>query len=299
MGKVFKYTLIDLARNRFVLGYALLMLALAQGLFMLEDDAMKALLSLVQVVLALVPLVTLVFTVVYLYDIQEFTQLLAVQPIGRRAIISGQLLALASALLVAQGLGLGLPLLVHAPFRSAVVLSLAGSALVLVFAALGALIALRQRDKARGVGIALVLWLLFVLVYDALLLWLMFMTSEYPVEPFVVPLAALDPIDLARILVMLEIDLAAMMGYSGAVYKSFFGSATGMAMAALILVLWILLPAWGALRAFRKRTCDHVVHDRAHATLGGFLQRCSPCPVVRHTAGGLAKEGSGSGLCFR
>ncbi|HOY29433.1 MAG TPA: ABC transporter permease, partial [Flavobacteriales bacterium] len=222
MGKVFKYTLIDLARNRFVLGYALLMLALAQGLFMLEDDAMKALLSLVQVVLALVPLVTLVFTVVYLYDIQEFTQLLAVQPIGRRAIISGQLLALASALLVAQGLGLGLPLLVHAPFRSAVVLSLAGSALVLVFAALGALIALRQRDKARGVGIALVLWLLFVLVYDALLLWLMFMTSEYPVEPFVVPLAALDPIDLARILVMLEIDLAAMMGYSGAVYKSFF-----------------------------------------------------------------------------
>ncbi len=31
MLKVFKYTLIDLARNRFVLGYALLMLFVAEG----------------------------------------------------------------------------------------------------------------------------------------------------------------------------------------------------------------------------------------------------------------------------
>lgn len=253
MGKVFKYTLIDLARNRFVLGYALLMLALAQGLFVLEDDPMKAMLSLVQVVLALVPLIALIFTVVYLYDIQEFTQLLAVQPIARRSILGGQLLAMATALLVAQAFGLGLPLLVHAPGRSALMLSLSGSALVLVFAALGALIALRQREKARGVGVALVLWLGFVLVYDAVLMWLMFTTSDYPVEPFVVPLAALNPIDLARILVMLEIDLAAMMGYSGAVYKSFFGSAAGMGMAAAILLLWVLLPTWGAFRVFRRK----------------------------------------------
>ncbi len=253
MGKVFKYTLIDLARNRFVLGYALLMLALSQGLFLLEDDPMKAMLSLVQVVLALVPLIALIFTVVYLYDIQEFTQLLAVQPIGRKAILAGQLMALATALLLAQGFGLGLPLLVHAPGPSALMLSLSGSALVLVFAALGALIALRQREKARGVGMALVLWLGFVLVYDAVLMWLMFTTSDYPVEPFVVPLAALNPIDLARILVMLEIDLAAMMGYSGAVYKSFFGSAAGMTMAGAILVLWVLLPTWGAFRVFRRK----------------------------------------------
>lgn len=253
MVKVFKYTLIDLARNRFVLGYALLMLALSQGLFLLEDDPMKAMLSLVQVVLALVPLIALIFTVVYLYDIQEFTQLLAVQPIARRSILGGQLLAIATALLVAQGFGLGLPLLVHAPGASGLILSLSGSALVLVFVALGALIALRQREKARGVGMALVLWLGFVLVYDAVLMWLMFTTSDYPVEPFVVPLAALNPIDLARILVMLEIDLAAMMGYSGAVYKSFFGGAAGMGMAGIVLLLWCLLPTWRAFRSFRNK----------------------------------------------
>lgn len=253
MLKVFKYTLLDLARNRFVLGYAVLMLLIAQGLFMLESDPMKALLSLVQVVLALVPLITLVFTVVYLYDIQEFTQLLAVQPIARRAILAGQLLALAVALLVTQAVGLGLPLLVHVPTMASLVLSIAGSALVLVFVALGALIALRQREKARGVGLSLAVWLLLVLVYDALLMGLMFALSDYPIEPFVVPIAGANPIDLARIMVMLEVDLAAMMGYSGAIYKNFFGSGPGMAVAALILLLWMAVPAWRGFVVFGKK----------------------------------------------
>jgi Cu-processing system permease protein len=253
MGKVFKYTLIDLARNRFVLGYAVLMLVLAQGLFILEGDPTKALLSLVQVVLALVPLVAMVFTVAYMYDTQEFTQLLAVQPIGRTAILSGQVLALSTALLVAQLFGLGLPLLVNAPDLPALILSMAGSALILVFTALGVLIALKQREKARGVGVALAMWLLFILVFDALLMWLMFTLGDYPIEPFVVPLAGLNPVDLARILVMLEIDLAAMMGYSGAIYKNFFGSAGGMVVAALILALWVLLPLLLSFRVFRRK----------------------------------------------
>ncbi|MCW5899015.1 MAG: ABC transporter permease [Flavobacteriales bacterium] len=253
MLKVFKYTLIDLARNRFVMGYALLMLLVGQGLFLLEDDPMKALLSLVQVVMALVPLIALIFTVVYMYDIQEFTQLLAVQPIARGSILGGQLLALAVALLCAQAFGLGLPLLVHAPVMASFILSVAGSGLVLVFAVLGALIALRQREKARGVGIALVVWLLFVLVYDALLMWGMFAFSDHPIEPFIVPLAGLNPIDLARIMVMLEIDLAAMMGYSGAIYRNFFGSTMGMFVAGLILLLWVGLPAWASFRVFRKK----------------------------------------------
>ncbi len=253
MLKVFKYTLIDLARNRFVLGYALLMLLVAEGLFLVEDDPTKSLLSLVQVVMALVPLIALVFTIVYSYDTLEFTQLLAVQPIARGSILGGQLLALSTALLVAQGFGLGLPLLVHIPNAAALMLSIAGSGLVLVFTALGVLIALKQREKARGVGVGLSVWFLFVLLYDALLMALMFAFSEHPIEPYIVPLAALNPIDMGRILVMLQIDLAAMMGYSGAVYKDFFGSLGGMAVAGVVLLLWVSIPTVFSFRTFRKK----------------------------------------------
>jgi Cu-processing system permease protein len=125
--------------------------------------------------------------------------------------------------------------------------------LTLCFVSLGTLIAVKTRDKARAVGIALAVWAVMVIVYDALLLWGMIAFGDRPVEPFVVPIAALNPIDLARIMVMLKVDLAAMMGYSGAIYKLFFGSLGGMLLAAIALALWVLLPAWCALRAFDRK----------------------------------------------
>ncbi len=118
---------------------------------------------------------------------------------------------------------------------------------------MGVLIALKQREKARGVGVGLTVWFLFVLVYDALLMALMFSFSDHPIEPFVVPLAALNPIDMGRILVMLQVDLAAMMGYSGAVYKDFFGSFGGIAVAAAVLLLWFVVPTLFSFRTFQRK----------------------------------------------
>ena len=52
---------------------------------------------------------------------------------------------------------------------------------------------------------------------------------------------------------MLEVDLAAMMGYSGAIYKNFFGSTMGMVVAASILVFWVAVPCWRGFVVFRKK----------------------------------------------
>lgn len=253
MWKVYKYTLIDLARNKFVLGWMLLLLAISLGLFQLEDQPVKALLSLSQVLLALVPLVASVFTIVYLYDAMEFTELLAVQPLHRSKILGGQLLAVGTALVLGIVLGAGIPLAAFLPDAASLTLLVASVMLTLVFAAIGSLIAIKNREKARGVGLGLVVWFLFVLVYDAVLLWVMFAFSDYPIEPWIVPLAALDPIDLARIMVMLKVDLAAMMGYSGAVYEQFFGNLRGIGIALAALLAWVALPASLAFRAFRKK----------------------------------------------
>jgi Cu-processing system permease protein len=68
-----------------------------------------------------------------------------------------------------------------------------------------------------------------------------------------VPLAALDPIDLGRILVLLKVDLSAMMGYSGAVYEKFFGNAAGILVALGALLAWVSVPSAFAFRAFRRK----------------------------------------------
>ena len=253
MWKVYKYTLIDLARNKFVLGWTLLLLAISLGLFQLEDQPVKAMLSLSQVLLALVPLVASVFTIVYLYDAMEFTELLAVQPLRRSKILGGQMAALGTALLLGTLMGTGIPLMLFLPGGASLTLILACVMLTLVFVAIGSLIAIKNREKARGVGLGLVVWFLFVLVYDAVLLWVMFAFSDYPIEPWIVPLAALDPIDLGRIMVLLKVDLAAMMGYSGAVYEKFFGNVRGILVALLALGAWVALPSAFAFRAFRRK----------------------------------------------
>ena len=253
MWKVYKYTLIDLARNKFVLGWTLLLLAISLGLFQLEDQPVKAMLSLSQVLLALVPLVASVFTIVYIYDVMEFTELLAVQPLRRSKILCGQMAALGTALVLGALVGAGIPLLIFLPGGASVTLILACIMLTLVFVAIGSLIAIKNREKARGVGLGLVVWFLFVLVYDALLLWIMFAFSDYPIEPWIVPLAALDPIDLGRIMVLLKVDLAAMMGYSGAVYEQFFGTLRGILVALAALMVWVAAPSMFAFRAFRRK----------------------------------------------
>ncbi|MCO6481825.1 MAG: ABC transporter permease subunit [Flavobacteriales bacterium] len=253
MWKVYKYTLIDLARNKFVGGWLLLLLAISFGLFQLEDQPLKAMLSLTQVLLALVPLVASIFSIVYLYDAMEFTELLAVQPLHRSKILGGQMLALGTALVLGTWIGAGIPLMIFQAGSAAFTLVLACTMLTLVFTAMGALIAFKNREKARGVGLGLVVWFLFVLVYDAILLWIMYAFSDYPIEPWIVPLAALDPIDLGRIMVMLKVDLAAMMGYTGAVYEKFFGSMAGTFLALGALVAWVAVPSAWAFKAFQRK----------------------------------------------
>jgi hypothetical protein len=71
-----------------VLGYALLLLALTEAMSLLGGGGPRAVLSLMNVVRIVVPLVSIVFGTMYLYGAREFTELLA-QPVGRRALFSG------------------------------------------------------------------------------------------------------------------------------------------------------------------------------------------------------------------
>jgi Cu-processing system permease protein len=65
-------------------------------------------------------------------------------------------------------------------------------------------------------------------------------------------LTMLNPIDLARITVLLEFDISALMGYTGAVYNRFFGTFYGMITAVASMLIWLVLPLYGATNRFRK-----------------------------------------------
>ena len=80
---VFRYELQDLRRSRWVMGYTLCLLLLTEALLRFGGGGPRAVLSLMNVVLGVVPLVGIVFGTLYLYGSRSFIQLLLAQPVGR------------------------------------------------------------------------------------------------------------------------------------------------------------------------------------------------------------------------
>jgi Cu-processing system permease protein len=66
-------------------------------------------------------------------------------------------------------------------------------------------------------------------------------------------LTFLNPIDLARVLLMLRFDVATLMGYTGAVFAQLLGNGLGIAAALAGLLAWTVLPGLLALRTFKRR----------------------------------------------
>lgn len=62
-----------------------------------------------------------------------------------------------------------------------------------------------------------------------------------------------NPIDLARMTILMKLDASALMGYTGAVFREFFGSITGIAVVLALMTLWTLAPLIAAARAFSKK----------------------------------------------
>lgn len=249
MWKIFKFTLYDLLRSRWSIIYFLLYLICAGGLLYFSGDPGKAIISLMNILLILCPLVSLMFGVIYYYNSREFVELLMAQPLPRQAIFTGQYLGVALSLTAGLLLGIGIPFLFYGIFISTeifnfITLLLSGVLLTLIFTGLAFLIAIRNENRIRGFGIALMLWLFMGILYDGLILILLLAFEDYPVEKLAVGMTLFNPVDLSRILLMLKLDISALLGFTGAVFRKFFGTSAGMITVTALSLLWIAVPFW-------------------------------------------------------
>src|SRR4249920_3252417 len=113
MRKIIKYVMTDILRNRIVLVYTLFLLAAAFSVFSLEDNSSKGLLSLLNIILIIVPLVSIIFSTIYVYNSAEFIELLVSQPLKRNTIWLSLFSGLAISLCIAFLIGAGIPILIY------------------------------------------------------------------------------------------------------------------------------------------------------------------------------------------
>src|SRR5947208_1431858 len=163
MFKVIKYVMVDILRSRVALAYTLFLLAISLSIFNLEDNSGKGLLSMLNIVLIIVPLVSLVFSTIYMYNSSEFIELLLSQPIQRKKLLLSLYLGICLSMMIAFAAGAGIPT------------------------------------------------------------------------------------------ILLKLDISAMMGYTGAIFNQFFGAVSGIMYSASIMLLWMLVPLFVALRKFKVK----------------------------------------------
>lgn len=253
MNRIIKFIILDILKNKIVLLYTVLLAGFAWSAFSLEDNSTKGILTLLNIILLTVPLVSILFTTIYIYNSAEFIELLLSQPIKRSTIWISLFCGLSLSLILGFLIGAGIPILVFAPIDVSIMMISIGSIISLVFVAIAFLSAILTRDKAKGIGISILLWLYFALLFDGLVLFLTFQFSEYPIEKAMIFISALSPIDISRILILLHLDVSAMMGYTGAIFKDYFGNTFGLIISFMILILWIVAPFFISLSKFKHK----------------------------------------------
>jgi len=233
--------------------YTIVLLATSFTLFSLEDNANKGLLSLLNIILIIVPLFSLLFSTIYIYNSAEFIELLVSQPLQRKSIWQSFSIGLAISLSLAFIIGIGIPVLIFQFNTIGLIFIIVGTLLSIIFVAIALWAAVQIRDKAKGIGMAILLWMYFSLLFDGFVLFLLFQFADYPLEKPMILVSALNPIDLGRVLILLQLDISAMMGYTGAIFKDFFGTMQGLSIAFITLIVWIIIPLYFSTRKFIRK----------------------------------------------
>ena len=95
--------------------------------------------------------------------------------------------------------------------------------------------------------------MLMTVVYNGFVLLILAVFSNHALEHATLGMMMANPIDLARVALLLRFDGAAMMGYTGAVFLDFFTGAQGAAIMIAALGLWVIVPIALGARAFQRK----------------------------------------------
>lgn len=261
----------DGLRNRWVVAITLIFVLFAMGLGYFGAAASgrvgftslsTTIVSLASLAVFVIPLIALLLAYDNMVGEEERGTLLLLltYPLSRAQLVSGKFLGQSGILAVSTTVGFGLAgaliLLFSEEVAGAEVWQALGffifSAVLLgcVFVAIATLISVAVAEKARAAGLALIVWFLFVLVFDLGLLGLLVVTDGAVGASFFPYLLLLNPNDVFR--------LANLMGFEAAqVQAGLLAVASPNLLSPLLLVgvlgVWVLVPLALAVWLFRRR----------------------------------------------
>jgi Cu-processing system permease protein len=206
--------------------------------------------SLLNLVLYVIPLVALTMgTLSFTSDVSA-NELLYSQPVSRVEVMLGKLAGLFAAIVTATFMGFGL---------AGVIIGIQGGTdgasrypilvgfsllLALIFLSLSALISVICKRKTKAFGLAVSVWFFFVLFYDLLVIGSTFLFKERTANILIFGSLFGNPVDIVRVSCLMLLNGQNIFGAAGASLLKFTGGeVTSLAILALTLAFWIIVPA--------------------------------------------------------
>ncbi|MBS0248362.1 MAG: ABC transporter permease [Proteobacteria bacterium] len=258
-------------RNRWVLSATLVLAALALSLALLGSAPTGTVgvapldvtvVSLTSLTIFLVPLIALLLSHDAIVGERERGTLLLLlsYPLARWQVIAGKFIGHTAVVSIAVTLGYGSAGLVIAWLFGGIdsesmtaFAALIGSSIVLgaAFLALGYLVSVCAPQRATAIGVAVAIWLVLVLVYDAALLGILVAdTSRSMPAELVQALLVLNPADAFRLFNLAGLGRVGTFSGMAAVSQQ---AHAGGAILISMLILWTALPLLGAAVIFGRR----------------------------------------------
>lgn len=251
---IIKYEFLNILRNRWLFFYILIVALTIFTFQKISGNYQKTIFSLSSISVILVPLITSLFTTIYWYYSERFTQLMLTQPIPRHILFCTRILALTISLSSCFGFGVlfGTALIGEISFNVFTVITI-NTFLTFIFVALSLLISIKINDRMRGVGLVFGIWLYFTLVHDGFILLFLAALHNYPVDLHGGLLGALSPIGLSRVVLLMHNEGALLLGHTGALVREILTSWKGYFIAFVIFCTWTFCSFYFGYQIFKRK----------------------------------------------
>ncbi|MCP3977926.1 MAG: ABC transporter permease subunit [bacterium] len=256
-------------RNRWVVSFALLfaILTLLLAYFGMVtsgyagfQDFTRTAASIINLGGFLIPLFAMLLGVFSFITNQDYFEILVTQPVSRSKVLLGRYLGLLLTILGASLLGFGLPGVLIALVigvvgaQSYLLVVVYSMMLAMVFTGLSVLISLVARRRQIALGIALGVWVFYELAYGMIMLG----TTLYippNVLKTVLPAGLMgNPVDIARVLSLLQVGGPHLYGPAGATLVKLTGSTAMATVFGLLGLLgWIVIPVVVSMKIFERQ----------------------------------------------
>ncbi|MCE9500177.1 MAG: hypothetical protein K8R21_06730 [Leptospira sp.] len=227
-------------------------------LYIGSGQGQRSISSLLNEVLLLTPLFGILYGSISFLETMNFIDMILYRDVSRNVYFFAKWLGMALSLGAGISAGIGIPFFIFTlPDLSMVFifleLLLFAILLNVIFMTIGINIALLVKKKEIVISVVLFFWFYFYLLYDLLITGLGLLFGEYPVDIPVFILIALNPVDLVRISVLLQMDLAVLLGFSAAFFQKLLGGTGGALLSVAILISWVIGTFYMGYKIFSKK----------------------------------------------